>query len=67
LLRLRLSPRGVEIDGSSDEGLEGAGVDLLALVDVDGARRVPSRLELKRSLGSSNDALLAKVSFTLVL
>ena len=45
-----------------------ARVDLLALVDVDGAAHVlPSRLELKRPAGSFSAAPFAKVSFTTFL
>src|SRR5262249_20207569 len=61
------SHRNVQRHGGANERLQRLFVNLVALMKVDGAPHMPSRLELKRSEGSLSEAPLAKVSFTTAL
>jgi hypothetical protein len=55
-----LSARSIEGDSRADERLKRIRVNLLTLVNVDGAPCVPSRLESKNLAGSFKEAPLRK-------
>jgi hypothetical protein len=61
--------RRVQCHGGANERLERLFINLVPVMEIDGpgAPGLPSRLELKRPEGSSNEAPLANVIFTTFL